>query len=136
MPPKEVGMGRHHEMEKPLKVRLLAGLMMELLEEGVEVERQVVMRARVEKHVALRVEVEEEEGLLTWPKLKGRRKEVESHVVMGVRVEVAEEGLRKWARLGEGWKEVESHAVLGVRAEVTEELKRLAVLGELVVTVL
>jgi len=49
-----------------------------------------------------------------------------------VRVEVAEEGLRKWARLGEGWKEVESHAVLGVRAEVAEELKRLAVLGELV----
>ena len=96
-------MGRHHEvgMEKPLKVRLLAGPMMELLEEGVEVERQVVMRARVEKHVALRVEVEEEEGLLTWPKLKGR-------------------------------KEVESHAVLGVRAEVAEELKRLAVLGELV----
>ena len=120
-------MGRHHEvgMEKPLKVRLLAGPMMELLEEGVEVGRHVVMRVRVERHVALRVEV----AVLTWLKL---RKEVESHVVMRVRVEVAEEGLRKWARLGEGWKEVESHAVLGVRAEVAEELKRLAVLGELV----
>jgi len=122
-----VGMGRHHEvgMEKPLKVRLLAGPMMELLEEGVEVGRHVVMRVRVERHVALRVEV----AVLTWLKL---RKEVESHVVMRVRVEVAEEGLRKWARLGEGWKqEVEPHVVMRVRVEVAEEEpKWLVVTGE------